>query len=68
MESAALIRSLHYQKQMSKFKLVFEKINQRKEELYDSMPRAVDFRGNGDDEAISQIEDIFHEEFKNEDQ
>ena len=31
------------------------------------MPRAVDFRGKGDDKAISEIENIFNEEFKNED-
>lgn len=67
-ESAALIRVLHQQNQSSKFIDVFEKVNQRKEKLYDSMPRAVDFRGKGDDEAISQIEDIFNEEFKDENQ
>lgn len=67
-ESAALIRALYYQNQSSKFIDVFEKVNQRKEELYDSMPRAVDFRGKGDDEAVSEIENIFNEEFKDEDQ
>lgn len=67
-ESAALIQALYYQNQSSKFIDVFEKVNQRKEELYDSMPRAVDFRGEGDDEAISEIENIFNEEFKDEDQ
>lgn len=67
-ESAALIRTLYYQNQSSKFIDVFKKVNQRKEELYDSMPRAVDFRGKGDDEAISEIENIFNEEFKDEDQ
>lgn len=67
-ESAALIQALHYQNQSSNFKSVFEKVNQRKEKLYDSMPRAVDFRGKGDNEAISEIENIFNEEFKDEDQ
>ena len=66
-ESAALIRALYYQNQSSKFIDVFERVNQRKEEMYDSMPRAVDFRGKGDDKAISEIENIFNEEFKNED-
>lgn len=67
LESVELIRILHRQSRSAKFESLFEKVNQRKEELYDSMPSAVDFRGKGDDEAISQIENIFNEEFKDED-
>ena len=62
-ESALLIRALYVQKQKNRFERIFERVNQRKVELYDSMPQAVDFRGKGDDEAIALIESIFSEEF-----
>lgn len=67
LESAELIRVLYYHKKTLKFEAVFEKVNQRKEEIYDTMQRAVDFRGKGDDDAIAQIESIFNEEFEDED-
>lgn len=63
LESAMIIQALYSQKYTSKFESVFEMVNKRKIEIYNSMPRAVDFRGCGDDETISQVENIFREEF-----
>lgn len=67
LESARIIHILYYNKKASTFDSVFKKVNQRKEEIFDAMPRAASFRGKGDDDTKDQIERIFNEEFKSED-
>ena len=63
LESAKIISILYSYKKAPTFDKLFETINDHKEQLYNTLSNAVDFRGNGDKEAADQIDALFSKEF-----